>query len=545
MPRSTQPSGRRPVHAAGGALAAGILLLLTACGGGGGSSSPTTGSTGTAWVAGVFRPSADFAARCVDPRVGTDPATGRAFPDRQGTRLDENNWLRSWTHELYLWYREVIDRDPALYETAAYFELLKTDALTPSGRPKDNFHFSLPTAEWQRYAESGVGAGYGILWTLPAAEPPREIRVGFVEPGSPAAGTAVAVERGLRVLAIDGIDAVNATSDLEIDRLNAALFPAEAGTAHVFLFEDPADGAQREVTLTSDLVTTLPVPAVHTIDTGGGSVGYLLFNDHIATAEAALIDAIRELQAAGVDDLVLDLRYNSGGYIDIASELAYMIAGPGPTASRTFELFRFNDQHTLRNPVTGELLSPLPFLDRATGLSAPDGSPLPTLNLERVLVLTGPETCSASESIVNALRGVDFPVVQIGATTCGKPYGFYPADNCGTTYFSVQFQGVNDKGFGDYPDGFSPANTTDLPGVPVAGCAVADDFTHPLGDQQEARLAAALTWRATGACPAPTATATASPGLRTLAAPARGGAPLQMPAWRTARIQGGTGIAPR
>ena len=50
-------------------------------------------------------------------------------------------------------------------------------------------------------------------------------------------------------------------------------------------------------------------------------------------------------------------------------------------------------------------------------------------------------------------------MVQIGSTTCGKPYGFYPEDNCGTTYFSIQFQGVNAKGFGDYPDGFTPANS--------------------------------------------------------------------------------------
>ena len=50
-------------------------------------------------------------------------------------------------------------------------------------------------------------------------------------------------------------------------------------------------------------------------------------------------------------------------------------------------------------------------------------------------------------------------VYQIGLTTCGKPYGFYPEDNCGTTYFSIQFRGVNELGFGDYPDGFSATRT--------------------------------------------------------------------------------------
>jgi hypothetical protein len=67
-----------------------------------------------------------------------------------------------------------------------------------------------------------------------------------------------------------------------------------------------------------------------------------------------------------------------------------------------------------------------------------------------------------------------------------------PQDNCGTTYFTIQFQGVNAKGFGDYPDGFEPAGTTSA-GVP--GCKVADDFTHALGDPNEARLAAALQYR--------------------------------------------------
>ena len=92
--------------------------------------------------------------------------------------------------------------------------------------------------------------------------------------------------------------------------------------------------------------------------------------------------------------------------------------------------------------------------------------------------------------MVNALRGVGVTVHLVGGTTCGKPYGFLPQDNCGTTYFAIQFQGVNQQGFGDYGDGFVPT------------CAVADDFGHALGDPAEARLAAALTLRSTGACPA-------------------------------------------
>jgi len=94
-------------------------------------------------------------------------------------------------------------------------------------------------------------------------------------------------------------------------------------------------------------------------------------------------------------------------------------------------------------------------------------------------------------------------VIQIGSTTCGKPYGFYPQDNCGTTYFSIEFKGANDMGFGDYTDGFSPANSlTANSGVSVPGCSVADDFTHQLGDPSEGRLAAALFYRANSSCSA-------------------------------------------
>ena len=131
------------------------------------------------------------------------------------------------------------------------------------------------------------------------------------------------------------------------------------------------------------------------------------------------------------------------------------------------------------------------------------GRTLPALNLNRVFVLSGPGTCSASETIINGLRGIDVEVVLIGETTCGKPYGFYPLDNCGTTYFTVQFRGVNAKNFGDYADGFSPANLTTTAGVSIPGCAVADDFSKLLGDPEEARLAAALNFMQDGSCPAP------------------------------------------
>ena len=65
---------------------------------------------------------------------------------------------------------------------------------------------------------------------------------------------------------------------------------------------------------------------------------------------------------------MLDLRYNGGGYLDIASELAYMIAGPAQTAGKTFELLQFNAKHPVTDPVPGSRITPLPFHEHDAGL---------------------------------------------------------------------------------------------------------------------------------------------------------------------------------
>jgi len=325
--------------------------------------------------------------------------------------------------------------------------------------------------------------------------PSREVVVAYTHPATPAAF--LNLVRGTKVLTIDGVNVATANSQAEISLLNRALSP-QADEVHEFVVQRPgmASGA---VSLQAVSITMDPVQHVQTIPTATGPVGYFFFTDHLAIAERELIDAIESLRSENLADLVVDLRYNGGGFLDIASELAYMIAGAARTGGLTFEALRFNDKHPSTNPVTGQPLVPVPFHSAARGFSANPGEPLPALDLARVFVLTGPTTCSASESIINGLRGIGVEVIQIGSETCGKPYGFYPADNCGTTYFSVQFQGVNASGFGEYGDGFSPTNG--LPsGARLPGCWVGDDFSHALGDPLEARLAAALEYREFGEC---------------------------------------------
>jgi len=482
------------------------LLGLSACGGGGGgggstpavnqpTTAPAPSPPATGFAGGTFESSRNFQQMCESPRSGAD-ANGRIFPDAQGTSEDENNWLRSWSNELYLWYDEIADTDPSSLTTPDYFEQMQTFERTPSGARKDKFHFSIPTDEYLAESQSGIVGGYGARFTILESTPPRRVVVAYTAPDTPATEPATNLRRGTEILEVDGADIVNGN---DVDAINAGLFPGDAET-HTFLVRDVDNQLTRTVTMTSGQFAILPVQNLTLIETELGAVGYLTFNDHNRTAEAGLVNALTQLRDANISDLVLDLRYNGGGLLAIANQLAFMIAGD-QAAGQVFETLEFNDQHPDFDPVTGSPLEPDEFITSTVGFSLPSGTPLPSLGLSRIFILTGPGTCSASESIINGLRGIDVEVIQIGDTTCGKPYGFYPFDNCGTTYFSIQFRGVNQKGFGDYTDGFSPINTPQPEGIAVTGCLVSDDFTRSLGDPLEGRLRAALQYRTDGECP--------------------------------------------
>lgn len=458
-----------------------LTFALVACG------------DGDQGVPSSIEPRSVYAGKCASPRTGVDPFSGDRFTDTKGSLLDEELWLRSWTDDTYLWYSEVPANNPKQYATALdYFDVLKTPALTKSGKAKDQFHFTYTTSDWEQLSSTGTESSYGFQIVLLSRSPPRKAVIAYSEPDTPAA--TFHVDRGAEIIMVDGVDLLTGNADA----LNAGLFPAGPGENHTFVVVDLGSTTPRTVPLTSATTTSVPVRNFPVITTPTGPVGYIVFNDHIGTAEKGLVDAVTQLSGAGISDLVLDMRYNGGGYLAIASQLGYMIAGPSRTAGKTFEVQQFNDKHTKVDPVTGQQLSPTPFISQTIGLSLAPGMQLPNLNLPlpRVFILTGPGTCSASEAVMNGLAGIDVDVIQIGATTCGKPYGFYPEDNCGTTYFSIQFQGVNNKGFGDYSDGFVPGGD-----VFPKGCVIADDFTHGLGDPAEARLAAALFYRTNMTCP--------------------------------------------
>ena len=517
------------------ALALAAFPILVACGGGGGGSStppvsvsppppPPPPPPPTGWQAGVFEAASSYKDQCQNPRSGSD-IEGNPFPDVAGTTEIENFWLRSWTNETYLWNDEVTDLDPGQYsDRVQYFNLLRTTEVTPSGEDKDDFHFSESTEDFLERRNAAPSAAYGFSLVAFSTSVPRDYRIRYTDPDTPASEVVSGVtqfNRGTRILEVDGVDLVNGgATQAEIDTLNAGLFPATAEETHTFLVQDEGDPNTRTVTIVSADLSTVPVNRTRIINTATGDVGYIMFNTFSSfSSEEAIATAISDMSTAGVSDLVLDLRYNGGGLLAVASQLSYMIAGTANTTGHIFEILRFNDDAGIANPVVGGTNDPVPFYTTGLGFSLSNGTPLETLNLNRVFILSTAGTCSASEAVINGLRGIDVEVILIGDTTCGKPYGFYPQDNCGETYYTIQFQGVNDKGFGDYADGFVPLNSSFNFGVKLPGCQVSDDYTTELGDESEALLATALAYRSTGTCPA-TSTKTMTTFVKTAQEPA-------------------------
>lgn len=509
-----------------------FALGLAACGGGDSDPDNPGGSNPaiTEWQAGVYPAQNQLAARCANPRSGNDPYNNNEpYPDMQGSAAYEKMWLRSWTNDWYLWYDEVPDINHVGYSVEDYFDILRTNELTNSGAYKDNFHFFTDTESWNELSQSGnIGAGYGMQLLIDNGTP-REVVVAFVEPNSPA--SEVGIERGTRILEVDGVD-VSSDTQSGINTLNAGLFPENTGEAHDIVFQRIGDTPEL-ATLISASITTTPVQHVQTFENADTKVGYLLFNDHIATAETGLKNAFEQLATEEVDELILDLRYNGGGYTAIAAQVAYMIAGSEASGNATFQSQQFNDKIQDFNPITEQYIQPLPFLDITVGFSEEYGQDLPSLNLERVFVISSYNTCSASEAIINGLRGIGIEVILIGDQTCGKPYGFYAADNCGTTYFTIQYQSVNALGYGEYADGFIPAATDNGEDL-VRGCTAIDDLDNGFNENEDS-IATALTYIENGSCSGASFNKTLSPQL-SKPSPSRSYTMLDIPPWRKAAI---------
>lgn len=357
-------------------------------------------------------------------------------------------------NEWYFWYREIPSVDPGRYASPeAYLEAIRYRPVDESfsyiaGKAADTAFFS---------DSQYIGYGFSLLFIG------RDLYISQVYPGSSASDAGLG--RGDRFLTIGG----RTIEDLlQSGAYDTVFGPEEVGVRIDAVIRARA-GGDRSISLTKRLVTIPTVSDTQVYQVGNKRIGYIFFRNFVTPSNQALDTAFAQLKAAGATDLVLDLRYNGGGFVSVAQHLASLIGGTR-TQDQVFVTYQHNDKKTSRNTST-------PF----------EAPPQQSLNLPALTVITTRSSASASELVVNALRPF-IPVTLVGDRTYGKPVGQYGFDFCDKILHPVSFATVNAKGEGEYFGGF-PAN-----------CPATDELGRLIGDPEEASLREALSVVSTGAC---------------------------------------------
>jgi len=327
-----------------------------------------------------------------------------------------------------------------------------------TGQPIDRFSFINSAQADQAFFGEGRFEGFGFSSRFVAADDLRLTRV-FLDSPAYRAG----LRRGQRILALDG----RTIAEIEGAEGVGAVF---ALPTLDFMMRD-TDGSEFTVSVAKEIVTIDPVPQYRIIDAGGGrNVGYIELASFISTADIQMDSAFAQFNAAGVNEVIIDLRYNGGGLVSTAVLLGDFFGGD-VAENLVFSKTVFNDLRAPANNTTT-------FFARL----------LNSVSLSRLVVIATGNTASASELVIN---GMDphVEVTIVGANTFGKPVGQVGLEFCDQILRPTAFQTMNANDFGDYFDG-----------LPV-DCPAADDLNVAVGADIDPNMVAALGFLATGSCP--------------------------------------------
>ena len=366
--------------------------------------------------------------------------------------------VRLYQHmkDVYLWHDRIPDVDPRAYSSP--------EELLGALRYEDLDRWSRLTRGDQTaaYFSDGRSIGLGVRFRHDAG---GAVRFAIVYPGAPASDAGI--QRGDELLALNG----RTVAEIDAGDLWATILGEDQEGVPVDLELRKPDGEVLALTLLKRAFDVPTVSAEKILDVDGRKVGYLLVDRFISPSFAELFESFSAFKAAGVEDLMLDMRYNGGGLTEGARVLASLIGGKDLDA-RLFNLLAFNDRH--------------PELDARLRFDVQEHS----LNLPRVVIIGTDSTASASEMVINGLRSW-MDVALIGRVTHGKPVGMVSRVDCDTTLIPVMFRVLNADGEGGYFDGLAP------------DCDAEDGLTAPFGDESEASLAAAIGWLRAGSCASP------------------------------------------
>ncbi len=337
-------------------------------------------------------------------------------------------------------------------------------------KPIDVYSFVMTWDEFNGYMTGSVQGMHGITLSLDTADVVRVVNLYKNSDLWPKG-----VRRGWIVKKVNGTALapifITARETRDWSVYDNLMGPGTIGLTNTFLFQKP-DGTEVTYSSTKSSFTVNAVPAYNVLDLPSGKTGYLCFDAFIDPAEDELNEAFAFFKASNVTDLIIDLRYNSGGDLDRAQQLASLVMGAADTTKICYKL-KYN------NTVSSDWNQTYKFAKTAS-----------PVGVDRVVFITTRETASASEVVISALIPY-IPVSLVGDTTYGKPVGMnvfgFPFATSGRpepdykyAFGPITFEFVNSSGWGGFYDGIAPDVLAN------------DDITRDFGDPEELSIKAAI-----------------------------------------------------
>ncbi|UKB77854.1 S41 family peptidase [Chryseobacterium sp. MEBOG07] len=386
------------------------------------------------------------------------------FPE--GSTESVNLWVQDSMRRYYYWADQMPAKPDYRLSTKDFFKSLLSS--------QDRFSFMVNTEDSSTYPRS-IRNMYGFDYTI-VQLPNNEVVtvVKLVLQNSPAFNAGL--ERGMIITKINGktITASNA------EAMASSIKDQTVIDLTVGKWQNGAIADQKNITVYYGFSFEQPILS-KIFEKNGKKVGYLYIYDFPDGMTQVLNQKFTEFKAAGVQQLILDLRYNYGGSVSSAAGLCSLIPS-GLSAGSPFIIFKGNKNGgEVKRSFAEQIAYDPKALDFAT-LRAN------ALGLQKVFILTSNSTASAAEIVVNNLKPY-MQVIQIGDTTLGKDMaGFVVEDKRKPRKISWQIHPViykvfNANGAGEYNNGISPQIiVNEYAGLPLL----------PLGDPNETLISSAL-----------------------------------------------------
>jgi len=327
---------------------------------------------------------------------------------------------------------------------------------------------------------NGTNGDFGFE---PAYIADQDLRVKYVYAGSPA--DLAGIKRGYQITAINGSANISYSDNEDLKFvLNAVYYSA---TIKMTLLKP--DGTSISVSLATASYTVNPVITYKVFNQGNGhKTGYMVFNSFtaLANAQPQLNTAFDYFITNGINELIVDLRYNGGGAGETAEYLDDLIVPAAKSNTLMYTQYFNSNLQADKYPLLSKKYSLKPGQFLPVNNQTNFIKKL-SLNINRVFFIVTNETASSSELTINNLLP-ELNVFLIGSTTYGKPVGEIPIPINKYYLYSPQLYVENSAGKGDYYSGMIPGTAT------YPGKSAADDITKEFGDSTEMLLSYALNY---------------------------------------------------